>query len=267
MLDPAAIRAAPAPPRGPNLLALLAGIWFRPGRTLRAVATGPGWLWAVPLLLAVTVAVGAGFATVPAREAAQSATSAALVEARIRELPPEMRESPPEEITQVPEPSRVLMLWVPLAVAVAGIVLGWLVRAAVLHVSSLALGGQQSFGQVYGTSAWASFPLILRSAVQALYAVAGGGLVDRPGLSGLLSVAASPAAPSGVLASTPVTLPAIILGRIDLYSIWYLVLLVFAVGTASKLPRGKALVLTAIYAVLSILAGLGQLLTRGITGG
>ena len=80
-----------------------------------------------------------------------------------------MRESPPEGFADVPEPSRVLTLWVPLVIAAAGILLGWLLRAAVLHVSSMALGGRQSFGAVYRASAWASFPLLLRIAVQLIY--------------------------------------------------------------------------------------------------
>ena len=53
------------------------------------------------------------------------------MEARLQELPP-MRASPPEEFTVVPEPSPVLTLWVPLVSAAAGILLGWLLRAALL---------------------------------------------------------------------------------------------------------------------------------------
>jgi hypothetical protein len=168
MFDPTAVQAAPAPPSGPNLLALLAGIWFRPGRTLRAVVAGPAWLWSIPFFIALALAVGLAFASAPARDVLQRERSQAQMEARLQELPPEMRESPPEGFADVPEPSRVLTLWVPLVIAAAGILLGWLLRAALLHLSSMALGGRQSFGSVYRASAWASFPLLLRSAVQLL---------------------------------------------------------------------------------------------------
>jgi len=108
MFDPTAVQAAPAPPRGPNLFALLAGIWFRPGRTLRAVAAGPAWLWTIPFLIALALAVGLAFASAPARDAQQRERSQAMLEVRLQELPPELRDSPPEGFADLPEPSRVM---------------------------------------------------------------------------------------------------------------------------------------------------------------
>jgi hypothetical protein len=264
MFDPTAAQAAPAPPRSPSLLALLAGIWFRPGRTLRAVAAGPAWLWTIPFFIALALAVGLALASAPAHDALQRERSQAMVEARLQELPPEMRDSPPEGFADVPEPSRVLTLWVPLVIAAAGILLGWLLRAALLHLSSMALGGRQSFGAVYRASAWASFPLLLRNAVQLIYLLVGGGLVDGAGLSGLL--AAAPAAAGGVTQAVP-SIPAILLSRVDLYTIWYVILLGVAVAAAGKLARGKAAVVVAVYVVLSLLTALTQLVTQGLTGG
>jgi hypothetical protein len=256
MFDPTGFQAALAPQRGPNLFALLAGIWFRPWRTLRAVAAGPAWLWAVPFFIALALAVGLAFASVPAREALQREQIQARTEASLQDLPPDLRESPPEEFTVVPEPSRVLTLWAPLLIAVAGILFGWLLRAAVLHVSSMALGGRQSFGAVYRASAWANFPLLLGSAVQLIYLLVGGGMIAGAGLSGLM--AAPPAAPS---------IPAILLSRVDLYTIWYVILLGVAVAAAGKLSRGKAAAVVAVYVVLSLLTALTQLVTQGLMGG
>jgi hypothetical protein len=263
MFDPTAVQAAPAPPRSPNLLALLAGIWFRPGRTLRAVAAGPAWLWGIPFFIALALAVGLAFAGVPAREALQRERSQAQMEAHLQELPPEMRESPPEGFADVPEPSRVLTLWVPLVIAAAGILLGWLLRAALLHLSSMALGGRQSFGAVYRASAWASFPLLLGSAVQLIYLLVGGGMIAGRGLSGLLAAAS---AADGV-AQTATSIPAIVLSRVDFYTIWYVILLGVAVAAAGKLSRGKAAVVVAVYVVLSLLTALTQLVTQGLMGG
>ena len=264
MFDPTAFQAAPALQRGPNLFALLAGIWFRPGRTLRAVAAGPAWLWIIPFLIALALTVGLAFASVPARDALQREQIQARTEASLQDLPPELRESPPGEFTNnVPEPSRVLTLWVPLVSAAAGILFGWLLRAAVLHVSSMALGGRQSFGAVYRTSAWASFPLLLGSAVQLIYLLVGGGMIAGAGLSGLL--AAAPAA-DGVAPTAP-SIPAILLSRVDFYTIWYVILLGVAVAAAGKLSRGKAAVVVAVYVVLSLLTALAQLVTQGLMGG
>jgi hypothetical protein len=220
-------------------------------------------LWTIPFLIALALAVGLAFASEPARAALQRERSQAQMEARLQELPPDMRESPPEEFTNVPEPSRVLTLWVPLVVAAAGILLGWLLRAALLHLSSMALGGRQSFGSVYRASAWASFPLLLGSAVQLLYALVGGGMIAGAGLSGLL--AAAPAA-DGVAQTAP-SIPAIVLSRVDLYTMWYVILLGVAVAAAGKLSRGKAAVVVAVYVALSLLTALTQLVTQGLTGG
>jgi len=264
MFDPTAVNAAPAAPRGPNLLVLLAGIWFRPGRTLRAVADGPAWLWVVPFLIALALAVGLAVAGEPARTALQRQRNQAQVEARLQELPPELRDDPPEGFADVAEPPRVLTLGVPLAIAAAGVLFGWLLRAAVLQVSSLALGGRQSFGAVYRVTAWAAFPLLLRSAVQLIYSLVGGQLTEGAGLSGLL--AATPAADGGASAST-LSVASLLLSRVDIYAIWYVILLVIAVAAASKLSRGKAVVVVSVYVVLALLTGLGRLLTQGLTGG
>ena len=261
MFDPDAVNAAPPPPRGPNILSLLGGIWLRPGRTLRAVAAGPKWLWVLPLLLAVALVLARVFAAAPGLAEEQRARAQAQIEAQFQDMPQEMIDTLPEEATAVPEPSPVLTVGLPLMSGLGGILLGWLVRAALLHLGSLALGGRQSFGQIYRTSAWASFPLILRDAVQALAMVITGQVVKGSGLSGLLTSTGTASAAPGV------TLPAIILGRIDLYSIWYVLLLVIAMGAAGKLTRGKAAAVVAFYAALSLLGGLGQLLTQGITGG
>jgi len=225
---------------------------------LRAVAVGPAWLWVIPFFIALALTVGLAFASVPARDALQREQIQARAEASLQDLPPELRESPPEEFTNnVPEPSPVLTLWLPMVSAVAGILFGWLLRAAVLHVSSMALGGRQSFGAVYRASAWASFPLLLGSAVQLIYLLVGGGMIAGAGLSGLL--AASPAAPS---------IPAILLlGRVDLYTIWYVILLGVAVAAAGKLSIGKAAAVVAVYVVLALLTALVQLVTQGLTGG
>ena len=257
MFDPDAVNAAPPPPRGPNILSLLGGIWLRPGRTLRAVAAGPKWLWVLPLLLAVALTLARVFAAAPGLAEEQRARTQAQIEAQFQDMPQEVIDTLPEEATTVPEPSPVLTVGLPRVAGLGGILLGWLVRAALLHVGSLALGGRQSFGQIYRTSAWASFPLILRDAVQALAMGVTGQVVKGSGLSGLLTSTDT----------AGVTLPAIVLGRIDVYAIWYVLLLVIALGAASKLTRGKAAAVVAFYAALSLLGGLGQLLTQGITGG
>jgi len=279
MFDPAAIQAAPPPPRGPRPLALLAQVWFRPARTLRAVAGGPGWLWIIPLLLAVALTLARVFVAAPLLAQEQRAQMQAMQEANMANIPAEYRESLPPEATQLPEPSAALTVGLPLIGGLGGILLGWLLRAGLLHVGCLALGGRQSFGVLYRVSAWASLPLILRDAVQATYMALAHERVKAPGLSGLLATTSTSQGVAGSMgvvssagvvsgtASQPVSALSIVLGRVDLYTLWYLALLGLACVAASKLPRGKAALVVAGYALLSVLTGFGGLLTRGLTGG
>ncbi|PKO22038.1 MAG: hypothetical protein CVU38_11565 [Chloroflexi bacterium HGW-Chloroflexi-1] len=273
MFDPAAIQAAPAPPRGSNPFALLAQVWYRPGRTLCAVVAGPGWLWAIPLLLAVALILARVFGAAPLLAQEQKTQMLAMQEASMANMPAEYRESLPPEATQLPEPSAALTVGLPLIGGLGGILLGWLLRAGLLHVGCLALGGRQGFGVLYKASAWASLPLILRDGVQAAYMALAHELVKAPGLSGLLTsppssqeIASSMGVASGAV-SQPATAASIVLGRVDLYTIWYVILLGLALMAASKLPRGKAALVVAGYALLSVLTGFGSLLTRGLTGG
>ncbi len=283
MFDPAAIQAAPPPERGPNVLSLLAQIWVQPRRALAAIAIGPAWLWLIPVILALALSVGHSLAAAPGATARQRVQNEAMIAAQIESVPEEYRDTLPEEMTAVPEPSQVLVLWVPMASAVAGILLGWLVRAAVLHVSSLAMGGRQSYGSIYRTAAWASFPLLLRDLVQTIYLAATGSVIQGAGLSGLLTAAPSalPGAATGAasavvkVAATPVaaagtaplTIPALVLGRIDLFTLWYVVLLGLAVLAAAQLGRGKTARVVIIYVVLSLAVSLSQLVTQGLFGG
>jgi len=116
--------------------------------------------------------------------------------------------------------------------------------------------------------------LILRDAVQAAYMLITHELIRGPGLSGLLTAAGAGqtqgvASPVAVGSSPGVgsAIAGVVLGRIDLYTLWYLGLLTAAVVVAGRLPRGKAIVVVAIYALLSLATGLGGTLVLGMTGG
>ena len=92
----------------------------------------------------------------------------------------------------------------------------------------------------------------------------GGRMIAGAGLSGLL--AAAPAAADNMVQAAP-SIPAILLSRIDFYTIWYVILLGIAVAAAGKLSRGKAAAVVVVYVVLSLLTALARLVTQGLTGG
>jgi uncharacterized membrane protein YhaH (DUF805 family) len=244
--EPAAETTLSEAPRGPGLLSLLVWIWIRPRRALEGVRAGRTWLFVVPLLIAVIVFSLNGIVQAPLQ--AEIAHQENLARLREQIPPAEFENLPPEMLVTPPGQPVVLTL----LVALGPLLLAWFIRPAVLHILGLLVGGQDSYAILLRTTAWASFPLILRALLQTIFA----GLTQQPivgsGLSGLVE--------PGMLAA--------ILGQIDLFSLWYVILLGLAVAVSSRLGRNKALLVTAIYVILVLLLNVGAaLLSNALTGG
>jgi uncharacterized membrane protein YhaH (DUF805 family) len=244
--EPAAETTLSEAPRGPGLLSLLVWIWIRPRRALEGVRAGRTWLFVVPLLIAVIVFSLNGIVQAPLQ--AEIAHQENLARLREQIPPAEFENLPPEMLVTPPGQPVVLTL----LVALGPLLLAWFIRPAVLHILGLLVGGQDSYAILLRTTAWASFPLILRALLQTIFA----GLTQQPivgsGLSGLVE--------PGMLAA--------ILGQIDLFTLWYVILLGLAVAVSSRLSRNKALLVTAIYVILVLLLNVGAaLLANALTGG
>jgi hypothetical protein len=192
------------------------------------VAAGPGWLWAIPL--------GGALALFYARTFAAAFVGAPISAGA-------------------------------LISGLAGLLGGWLLRAWLLQQFSAGLGGRTDFAALYRVAAWASFPLILRDAVQAGYMLSAGRPIADPGLAFLVTdaVAGLGGKPSPAGAAIG-ALWREILGRADLYTAWHLALLVVAVALAARLSHGKAALAVAGYTLLSLAIGLAAALLRVIVG-
>lgn len=265
-LDRETIEAAAPPPQRTRLLSLLIQIWVRPRRALERVAAGPRWLWLIPLLFAVVALLLRAFVAAPLQAQAQTAQIQAQMEAQMQTLPEGSSEAmAPVEVPPTPTGTALA----PILIGGLGVILiGWALRALILQVGSLAMGGRQGFGQVYRLSAWAAFPLILRDGVQAVYMLISRELVAGPGLSGLVQQAGS--GQTGRLfglGGQTLSLPGVVLGKIDLYTLWFLALLVVAMQVGGSLKRGKAILVVAIYAGLALLPGLVMALAGGALAG
>lgn len=286
-LDRETIEAASPPPKRTRPLALLAQIWLHPRRAFEGVAAGSRWLWLIPFVCAVAALLFRAYIAAPLQVEQQTAQMQAQV--ALDTTAAQGQAFPAVEGDQT---SSVVVPSTPLSVALAPaligglaiILLGWALRALILQVGSLAMGGRQngsaaptgsaapSFGQVYCLSAWAAFPLILRDVVQGVYMLFSQALVTGPGLSGLI------AQPDGVgtnvarnglsgFGGAALSLPGVVLGKIDFFTLWFLVLLVLAMQVGGGLARGKAILLVAIYAILALLPGLLTALVGGALSG
>jgi hypothetical protein len=147
-----------------------------------------------------------------------------------------------QQATQGP----VFMYIMPLVGSLAGLWLGWLAFAGLLHLGSTLFGGRGSMQNALSVVAWAYLPFALRDILRVIFMLIAGRTIGSPGLSGF-------AGGSGFLAQ--------ILERTDIFLVWNILLLVIGFSVVDGLPKGKSFtnVLIVILLVLLAQAGLAML--------
>jgi Yip1-like protein len=172
-------------------------------------------------------------------------------------LPPDWQYWTPEMQTnymnaQQATQGKTFMYIIPLVRAWTGLWLGWVLVAGLLHLGSTLLGGRGSMQSALNIVAWASLPFAIRDILRVIYMLAAGHAISSPGLSGF--------------ATSPGFLPQL-LSRLDIFVVWYILLMIIGIALADGLARGKAIlaVLVVILLLLLVQAGLGTLLS-GIGG-
>lgn len=141
---------------------------------------------------------------------------------------------------------KTFMYVIPLVGAWTGLWLGWVLVAGLLHLGSTLLGGRGSMQGALNTVAWASLPFAIRDVLRVIYMLSAGHAIGSPGLSGFATSA-------GFLPQ--------LLARLDLFVLWYVILLIIGFAIVDGLSRGKAVlnVLVVIVLILLAQAGLGTL--------
>lgn len=226
----------------PRILRLLIDIFIRPARALTAVADHPQRLWLVPLVIATVIIIVSVVVTVPVELRA----SAELVEKQLANLPPESR-AQAEQLMRPGGPFGAIAYAGGLLEGLLGLVVGWLFRAGVLHLTAVALGGQNRFGQMFSVLAWTRIPEIVRQIVQTVSIALSDQLITKPGLSYLVS--------SGDPIKDSTNLAFYFLSGLDIFLVWDLILVTLGVAAAARFSRRKAAGLTLGYWVLAVLLG------------
>jgi hypothetical protein len=236
----------------PPMWQLLFGIIDRPVATFEAVlARRKWWMWAVPLLLvlvclAVMMAVRTPYDTELARQE---------VERQLASMPAEQAEA--ARATMETFMSYPFRLATGLIVGILFVVIGLVAQAALLYFGALVAGGEVDFGPVFTVSAWTRIPAAIHYLVQAGFMLVAQRAIQAPGLSTLVA--------TGDLMKDAQNPLFTLLGRLDPFWIWHLVLVVLGLAVVARFSRKKSLVLTLIFAALSLaittipsfLAGLG----------
>lgn len=139
----------------------------------------------------------------------------------------------------------VFLYIIPLVLGLAKLWLGWAVAGGLLHLVSTLLGGRGTMVSALNVVGWARLVFAVRDLLRVVFMLAAGRPIASAGLSGFS------AAP--FLAQ--------ILSGLDIFLIWYAVLLAMGLGAADSLPRSKAIAGSLIVLVIILLAtaGLGAL--------
>jgi hypothetical protein len=143
---------------------------------------------------------------------------------------------------------KTFMYIIPLVGAWTGLWLGWILVGGLLHLGSTLLGGRGTMQGALNVTAWASIPFAIRDVLKVIYMLSAGHAIGSPGLSGF-------AGSAGLLPQ--------LLSRLDIFVIWYIILLIIGIAIFDGLSRGKAVVDVLVVTLLVLLAqaGLGSLVS------
>jgi hypothetical protein len=211
-------------------------ILYRPRRVLAQIAQKDNAVWLAPLLLLTVFALLMVFAGGPIRQAA--------AETQVT-LPPDYDYYPPEWQQQYQEgfaarQGFVFIYVYPALGVLAQIWIGWFLVGSLLHLGLTLAGSRNSNTAMLNLVAWVSLPFVFRYIVQAVYLFSSKKAVASPGLSGFIPVEAT-----GFLLFIRS-----FLSLVDIYLIWYLVLLLIGVLIIAKVSRVKALIVTIVLSLI-----------------
>jgi len=257
------------PAENPGFFRFLLDVIIHPRRAFTALreTNNRSWLIMAGLLVLFTLLPVVVAAPITSRIAAESIREALEAQSEAGQaLPPETQ----QQATQIAT-NPIFTIVFPGVGAVIGLVFSWLIWSGALHLLSTIMGGSNSFGQMWRAVVWAWLPVAIRGLLQTLFILITGEVITNPGLSGLVAdqrsiaeiVARPPSTGQMVLQS--------LLGRVELFTIWNLVLLVIAVWATARLSARKSSLITLGLWLLFTLLGLipvviSAMLSSGFSG-
>jgi hypothetical protein len=210
---------------------------FRPRQAFDRVVNTSG-VWLTPMVILSLTAVIAALV-------AGSIRQAAALGGQVN-LPPDFQYYSPEQQAQFQQAmaatsSPVFLYVFPALVALSRVWIGWLLVGGLLHLVMTLLGGRGDTGAAMNLVAWAALPFALRDIVRIIAMLASQQLIASPGLSGF--------APAGEGFGSLFLVG--LLGSVDIYLIWYSLLLVLGVRLGNGISRIKAM--SAVFLILILI--------------
>ncbi|MBC7236795.1 MAG: YIP1 family protein [Chloroflexi bacterium] len=217
----------------------------RPEAALKSVAEHPR-RWLVMALLLVLSLAALTFVSTDRAVALANERSQVMIERLVESMPADQAEAVRARAgARSMTPSQYWLTALGGGALLAFI--GWAVRGAVIHFSSMALGGTSSWPGTFAMTVWTSFPFMVRNIVQTVYVAVAGELIEHQGLSAFVA--------SGDWLQNSRDITYNLLSRIDPFTLWFLVVSTAGVAAATKVSKGKAALLVIVLWVVGL--GLG----------
>jgi hypothetical protein len=217
---------------------LLFGMIDKPAQSFKAIlARRQRWVWVPPLLLVILATAALMYVQMPytlelARE---------QMERQFASMPAEQVETIRDRMESSLTPTTMLTRG--LGFGAVALLIGVLAQAVFLYLTALVVGGNDiDFGSVFTMSAWTRLPAAFGALTQAGFIAAMGRNISHAGLSFL--VAGDDLMQN---ARDPLYLA---LSRIDLFWLWHLLLVAVGLVVVARFGKGKAWLLTLLYAAL-----------------
>lgn len=254
-------------------LQALAGIVIRPVETFQRLRVSRRCYWWLVFAITVVTLALAAFASASAQSRGMAGlpTAAAMSsgQASTGQTSGSKTSTGKTAAAQTDQaPSILPRIGLSVAGGAALLLLDYLLRALIAFAMGLVIGGRISFRQAFRMGVWSTVPNALRNLVQSA-AMLATGQQSISGLSAALTTAEARAMP--ILSD--------VLGHIDFYMLWSVILLGVGMVATARISRGKGLAMASAYLgvalastliLFSVSSAVGGLLggpSGGSTGG
>lgn len=200
-----------------------------------------GNVWFTPILILSITAIGRELANGWIKQ--QAALMGEIT------LPADFQFYTPEQQAQFMQAiqstqSPIFMYILPIIAALFGLWIGWIITGSAIHLIQTLFGGRTEISSILIVVAWASLPFFIRDVVRIGYMLITKDQIQFPGLSGFIPVGSEGA--SLYLSK--------LLAKIDIYVIWYVVLLIIGIRIASNISLGKTTlgVISTVFVILAV---------------
>ena len=217
-----------------NLLATVVGMAARPTEAMESVVERPrSWLLAAALVIlgsAILIAVSAPYQVELANERSEQ-----MIESIAASMPEEQAQMVRDAASEM----TVQRYWLTAGLAFLVVAaLGWVARGAIVHFSSVALGGHSEWGATFAIGVWAMVPYCVRELLQTAYVAINGQIPHHAGLAFFVS--------SGDWIADSRNMLYALASNVDPFALWHIVLLGIGISVATKVDRAKGMLMAIV---------------------